>query len=179
MSCPVKCNKKIIMFLLLMVFVIPAFVLYVSVIQPKMAAHQTAQINGVILPSPKEIENFKLTDNLGKPFSKKNLQGHWTMMFFGFTNCGMVCPTTLASLNEMYKTLQKELSDNQLPQVLLISVDPERDSVEKMNEYVTTFNPHFTGARGSMSETVALEKTIAYCSCKNASRWKRCKSLYD
>jgi protein SCO1/2 len=122
---------------------------------------------GVYLPQPRtDIMDFKLTDNHGKPFTRDNLKGHWTMMFFGFTNCGLVCPTTLAALRDMYKTLQKTLPADQLPQVVMVSVDPERDTVKRMNDYVTSFDPHFIGARADIDETVQLEKNLHIAAAK-------------
>jgi protein SCO1/2 len=82
------------------------------------------------------------------------------MMFFGFTNCGMVCPTTMASLNSMYRTLQQQIPDKQLPSVVMVSVDPERDTQERMNDYVTTFNKNFIGARAELPEITQLEKEL-------------------
>ena len=66
----------------------------------------------------------------------------------------------MAALNQMYQALQRELPDNKLPQVVLVSVDPERDTVEKMNEYVTAYNSHFIGVRAEIAETIALEKQL-------------------
>jgi len=141
---------------------------YFGVMLPKERAYKAAQnkITGILLPTPKEIKSFKFTDNQGRSFTKKNLEGKWTMMFFGFTNCGLVCPTSLASLNEMYKILQAELQPNQLPQVVFVSVDPERDTVKRLNDYVKAFNPHFTGARGSDSETAALTQQLHIAAAK-------------
>jgi protein SCO1/2 len=120
----------------------------------------TAKIDGVYLREPRAIIDFTLTDNAGKPFTQAHLKGHWTMLFFGFTNCGMVCPTTMAALNEMYKRLEPELAADKLPQVVMVSVDPDRDSVERMDEYVKGFNPHFIGARAEMPQIEALEKEL-------------------
>ncbi len=122
---------------------------------------------GVYLSQPRtDIINFTLTDNHGKPFTRDNLKGHWTMMFFGFTNCGMVCPTTLAALRDMYHTLQKKLPADQLPQVVMVSVDPARDSVARMNDYVNSFDSHFIGARADITETVKLEKNLHIAAAK-------------
>jgi protein SCO1 len=124
------------------------------------------KIDGFFLPHPQAINNFHLTDNSGKPFSKDNLKGHWTLVFFGFTNCGDVCPTTLSELNKMYKTLQGQLPDPKLPQVVMITVDAPRDSLEKLNTYVKAFNPHFIGLRGEEDELKSLEKQLHVTSVK-------------
>lgn len=157
-------NQKIVTaVILLSAAAISAAALYFGVLQHPA---EKITIDGVVLPQTKEMGNFKLTDNHGKPFTNENLQGHWTMMFFGFTNCGMVCPTTMAALSDMYKTLQTELTAEQLPQVVMVSVDPDRDSVARMNEYVTAFNPIFVGARGEISETIQLENQLHIAAAK-------------
>lgn len=121
---------------------------------------QDISIDGTYFSQAIAIKNFKLSSTVKKTFTQKNLQGHWTFMFFGFTNCGMVCPTTMAELNKMYKTLQKEVKPSDIPQIVMVSVDPDRDSVQRMKEYVTAFNPHFIGARAEMPQIVSLEKEL-------------------
>lgn len=114
------------------------------------------KINGTYLPTAMDIQDFQLTDNSGKSFTKENLFRQWTLVFFGFTNCPMVCPKTLAALNEMYHLLKNKLSIHQLPKVVFISIDPDRDSLARINEYITAFNSHFIGARADIKETKAL-----------------------
>ena len=159
MSTQARSHSKLIVIILLSVVLLTAFVAYFGIVK-KLPQHEEVKIDGLVLAKPKPMVDFQLTDNTGKPFNKDSLKGHWTMMFFGFTNCGMVCPTTMASLNSMYKTLQKEIPDSRLPSVVMVSVDPERDTVEKMNEYVTAFNPNFIGARAELPEITALEKEL-------------------
>lgn len=79
-------------------------------------------------------------------------------MFFGFTQCGMVCPTTMTALNKMYGILADRLPPEKMPQIVMVTVDPERDSIAKMNAFVTSFNPHFIGARAEKSQLQDLEE---------------------
>jgi len=163
MSVPSRKHHVKLALIILSLFVgVAGFVLYFGVVRPYQQLHSAhaVTIDGVVLDSPQSVTDFHLTDHNGNSFSKKNLKGQWTLLFFGFTNCGMVCPTTLAALNNMYHILQRELPDNELPQVVMISVDPERDSVERMKEYIAAFNPHFIGARGETAEINALEKQL-------------------
>jgi protein SCO1/2 len=118
-------------------------------------------IDGTVLPSPRIIHPFNLTDNHDKPFNNTNLKGHWTLMFFGFTNCGYVCPTTLSALNTMYTNLKSQLPPDLLPQIVMVSVDPERDSTTRINDYVRSFNPTFIGARANLAETTALANQMS------------------
>lgn len=117
-------------------------------------------IDGVYMPKSVPISDFHLTDNHGQPFNKANLIGKWTMLFFGFTHCKYVCPVTMTELNHMYDELSKTLPEKDLPQVVFISVDPERDSVSRMDNYVTSYNPHFIGARGEIKDTEELERQL-------------------
>ena len=102
--------------------------------------------------------NFNLQDNHGNVFTEQNLEGQWSLVFFGFTHCPMMCPLTMSTLQEMYQTLERELPTDKLPQVVLITLDPERDTIQRLNEYVTAFNPKFIGVRGDKNETAELIK---------------------
>ena len=128
------------------------------------------KIDGVVLNKPRIISAFDLTADDGKAFKRDNLNGHWSLVFFGFTNCGYVCPTTLSAMNKMYTQLQARLPAQLLPEVILVSVDPDRDSVSRMHEYVKGFNPHFLGVRGSMQQTkiLAQEMSVVFSKVKSA-----------
>jgi protein SCO1 len=136
---------------------------------PKTASNG-GLLNGTLLTPPKPLTTFKMTNDTGHSFTEKDLKNHWSLLFFGFTQCGFVCPTSLAALNGMYKILETELPPNQLPQVIMVSVDPERDSVSRMHSYVQSFNPHFIGLRGSLSQTQALEKQMNIMAVKLFSK---------
>jgi protein SCO1/2 len=119
----------------------------------------------MVLPEPRVIADFALLDDEGRPFSLENLRGHWTLMFFGFTNCPDVCPSALYDLNLVTEKL-KQMRDEELPtlQVLFVSVDPERDTPEKLSEYLGYFNPGFIGVTGSQAQLkpLAMQLGIAY-----------------
>lgn len=157
-----KNHHKVIFVVLLIVLAFTVTVLYFGIIKQTHQAHlkQNIKIDGVLLPEAKAMATFHLKDQLGHPFTNQNLTGQWSMLFFGFTNCGYVCPTTLTELNKMYKVLQQELPDRDLPQIVLVTVDPERDSVERMRDYVAAFNPHFKGIRGDLTETEQFENDL-------------------
>lgn len=161
-----KRHGKVIAIILIDIIIITALIIYFGIIRPNHTAHATIKIDGVFIDKPTDIADFSLTDNKGKVFNKERLKGHWTMLFFGFTNCPMVCPTTMDSLNKMYKSLEKELPKDKLPQIVFISVDPDRDTVERVNDYITAFNPHFIGARAEIPETIALEKQFHVAAAK-------------
>jgi protein SCO1 len=118
---------------------------------PVLANAKTIELScGTLLPQPRTLNAFQLTGTDGKPFTNQNLKGHWSLLFFGFTNCGYVCPTTMMAVKKIYINLK---NDNQtLPQVYLISIDPVRDTPERIRTYVTRFNPHFQGATGDQKQ---------------------------
>jgi protein SCO1 len=112
-----------------------------------------ALASGTWLPQAKPISDFQLTDHLGRPFTSHELQGRPSLVFFGFTHCPDVCPTTLVKLAQIKKAAA-------LPglQVLLVSVDPERDTPTVLGRYVHAFDPDFIGLTG---EPNAIKKIAA------------------
>jgi protein SCO1/2 len=92
----------------------------------------------------REIKPFKLTDHNGQPFTKERFKDKWSLVFFGYTSCPDVCPTTLQNLGFIYDEL-KAITDKS--QVLLVSVDPQRDSQEKLSQYIAYFNSEFVALR--------------------------------
>lgn len=162
-----KNNAKVLLIIISIIVVVFALAVYFGLMQHQVkATAQNIKIDGVYLTTPIEIADFSLKATDGRDFSKASLHGKWTMLFFGFTNCGMVCPTTMAALNSMYLTLQKQIPENNLPQIVMVSVDPERDTIVRMKEYVTAFNSHFIGARTNVNDTLALEKQLHIVSAK-------------
>jgi protein SCO1/2 len=93
----------------------------------------------------REINNFELTDHLGEKFNNESLKGQWSWVFFGYTSCPDVCPTTLQEMNFIYDDL-KAIATNS--QVLLVSVDPKRDTQDKLASYIGYFNPEFKALYG-------------------------------
>lgn len=109
------------------------------------------QLNKPALPEsalyyqePRGIKSFELTQHNGQSFNNDNLIKHWSLVFVGYTSCPDVCPTTLQNLGFIYEEL-KAIADN--TQVLLVSVDPKRDSVEKLSQYIAYFNSEFIALR--------------------------------
>jgi protein SCO1/2 len=111
--------------------------------------------SGTWLPQRRALVEFHLQDLAGADFNLKRLQGHPTLLFFGFTNCPDVCPTTLATLTQVQRSAP-------LPgtQVVFISVDPERDSAANLQVYLGAFNKSFTGVRGSAAALAPLLRNL-------------------
>jgi protein SCO1 len=109
--------------------------------------HRAAPVElttGTMLTPSRELPDFSLIDQQGRPFGSANLRGHWSLLFFGYTNCPDFCPTTLATLAAMQKRLRAERSAV-LPQVIFVSVDAKRDTPAQLAKYVPYFDPEFIG----------------------------------
>jgi protein SCO1/2 len=130
-------------------------------------SNQSIKIHGTYLKKPLDITKFSFVDTQDQAFTKEQLQGHWTMLYFGFTHCPVICPTTLSALNGMYQFLEKDLPKDQLPEVAFISVDPVIDNVQQLNHYVKSFNAHFIGLRTGLKETLEFEKQLHLAVDKN------------
>jgi protein SCO1/2 len=103
-----------------------------------------------VWPMPKPLPDFSLMDDSGNTFNTENLQGHWSLLFFGFTHCPDICPATLQQLALVTKRLQE--SGKASPDVYLVSVDPERDTPEVMASYVRHFGSEIHGITGDIGE---------------------------
>lgn len=103
-----------------------------------------------LLDPARPLPPMAFTDQNGQPFGIEQLRGHWSILFFGFTFCPDVCPTTLALLAQVEKKLA-DLPAEQRPRIVLVSVDPRRDTPERLAQYVKSFSPTFTGITGEQS----------------------------
>ncbi len=112
-------------------------------------------VAATVLPEARALPEFLLEDHRGKAFTNESLRGQWSFIFFGYTHCPDVCPTTLALLNQVDEKLKKEKGID-LPQTIFISVDPERDTTEQLAAYVPYFNPDFIGVTGSLQQLQGL-----------------------
>jgi protein SCO1/2 len=111
-------------------------------------------LNGVTAPA--SIGGpFALNDQSGEAVSDKNLQGRPTLIFFGFTHCPDVCPTSLFEMSEVLRAMG---SDADKVNAYFVSVDPERDTPAAMKDYLSSFDPHLKGLTGSPD---AIAKIIA------------------
>jgi len=96
---------------------------------------------------------FQLTDQNGKPFTEKSLKGKPTLIFFGYTHCPDVCPTSLFEISEVLRALG---ADADKVNAVFVSVDPERDTPATMKDYLSSFDPHLEGLSGDPAETAKV-----------------------
>jgi len=118
-----------------------------------------AELEGVLRPDFRVLQPFKLIDQNNKIFDEKRLLNKWIFVFFGYTSCPDVCPATLYVLKAIHGLLVdqtgKQPDDTQF---VFISVDPARDTPEKLAKYVSYFNKDFIGATGDKTEIDKLAR---------------------
>ena len=133
--------------------------------EPATRATQSA----TVIAAPRALQPFSLTDHLGNPFTEATLHNQWTILSFGYTHCPDVCPTALATLARFDDRLKQNGTD--IPyRVVFVSIDPQRDTRERLAEYVPYFNPSFIGATGDVGELEKLTRQlgILYARVDNA-----------
>lgn len=119
--------------------------------------------SGAILDPPSPAPEVELTDASGSPFRLSEQRGGITLLFFGFTNCPDVCPTALA---DMAAARRKLGGDAEKIRVIFITVDPARDTPDRLSRYVTAFDPSFTALTGSEEALQAIYKAYGVAAIK-------------
>lgn len=118
-----------------------------KMLSPRILSTEELMVNGAVeFEKPRIIKPFELLDQSKRMFTNQNLEGKWTLMFFGFTTCPDICPMTLATMSRVYNALDEDIRAQ--TQVVLLSVDPERDTPDTLSKYVTHFNADFIGVTG-------------------------------
>jgi protein SCO1 len=136
----------------LLIAVLSAFLLIV-VIGLALFSLRPYEFHGMILQSPTQAGDFQLTGDNGQPVALSDFSGKIVLLYFGYTICPDVCPTTLADLHVARKTLGKRADQ---VQVLMVTVDPERDTVEVLSQYIPHFDPSFIGLTGSLDQITQI-----------------------
>ncbi len=146
-------NSKIIIFV---VFISVSIMtsLFIYRLSHPAAPIKLSEDAGTLFPVARDIKDFSLQQAGGNPFTQQNLAGHWTLLFFGFTHCASICPTTMDMLQRAYTKLHTAYPDLQ---IVLVSLDPERDSPETLAAYAHGFNPNFTGITGKLQDLRKLQ----------------------
>jgi protein SCO1/2 len=113
--------------------------------------------HGTVLDPSKPVANFTLTDQDGQPFSLDDQQGQVVLLFFGYTHCPDVCPTTLGTWGRVYEALGE---DAERVRFVFVTVDPERDTPERLKQHVEIFNEEFVGLTGTPEELDPVYQTF-------------------
>ncbi|MGP1616012.1 MAG: SCO family protein, partial [Pollutimonas bauzanensis] len=110
---------------------------------------------------PRAITPFALTDHEGTPFTQEQLKGQWSLLFFGYTFCPDICPITLATIRQFEQLLVEEEPEMAAQlQVAMISVDPQRDTAEKLAAYMGYFSEDYIGVTGQYIDVFNLGRQL-------------------
>ena len=141
--------KKNILLIALFIFVV--LTLFINKLTtPRVLSSNELLINGLFLfESPKQISNFSFYSANSEEFTKSNLIGKWTLMYFGFTRCPDECPTTMYQMSKLTKVLREKEFPLEDKQWILVSIDPERDTPEDIDKYAKGFDKDFVGVVNS------------------------------
>lgn len=130
-----------------------------KMLSPRVLSAAELRVNGAILfEKPRIIDDFSLVDHQNRPFNLEQLQGKWSYVFFGFTHCPDICPNTLSKLSQVVSQLDANTRENL--QVIMVSVDPARDTPQKLGEYMPFFNPDFIGLSGEFVQVMKLTQNL-------------------
>lgn len=128
-------------------------------IDPNIAAtlaEEALEFKEIAVATPEPLPNFQLRDQRQATFTPASLKGKWTFIAFGYINCPDICPTTLAEMNDLEKTLHKRReTDSTIPkniQIVFVTLDPKRDTEDELLKYLAYFNEKFIGVTGSVDE---------------------------
>lgn len=133
-----------------------------KVIHNQRQGEPTAMIDAgiILLPQSRSLPGVKMTDQNGQPVQVDELKGKWSLLFFGYTFCPDICPTTLAQLRQIKSELPKDVV-GQL-QVILVSVDPNRDTPQQLKQYLGYFDPDFRGlTAGSIDDLQKVANALS------------------
>jgi protein SCO1/2 len=125
----------------------------------KKEAPTAPEIHGIVLDKAKPLVTFALEDMNGKPFTDQSFLDQWSLVFFGFTTCPDICPMTMSTLSEALKIIHAE-PGVPTPKVIFVSVDPERDTPEKLKQYVEHFNKDFLGVTGNHTQLTEFSRQL-------------------
>lgn len=113
----------------------------------------------VLLPQSRALPALNLLDEQGAAQSLDRLTGRWTLLFFGYTFCPDICPTTLAELRQLRARLPAELLERY--RVVMVSVDPQRDTPEQLRQYLGFYNAGYSGLTGELADIQKLATAVS------------------
>lgn len=153
-------TQKTVFILVAIVALILGLTVY-RVLSGKSAGDQTALIDAgvILLPKSRDIPDLTMTNQDGQPVQINELKDKWTLLFFGYTYCPDICPTTLAQLRQIKSELPKDALSKL--RVVLISVDPARDTPEQLKQYLGYFDKEFVGLTGTVPQIQKLANGVS------------------
>lgn len=116
------------------------------------------EANVLLLPRERVIPPLTLIDQDGQPFDTRSLQGRWHILFFGFTACPDICPTTLSDMRRLFGQLPSDTRERL--QLVLITADPARDTPQQLKTYLDYYRAGFSGLTGEMEQLQQLSRAL-------------------
>ena len=149
--------------LLIVIFIFTVLALFINKLTtPRVLNSNELLINGLFLyEKPKEISDFTFFSANGAEFTKSDLKGKWTLMYFGFTRCPDECPTTMYQMSKLVKVLREKEFPLEDKQWVLVSIDPERDSPNDIDKYAKGFDQDFIGVVNSRPMLLSLATQLS------------------
>ena len=142
-----------------MKFAIPLFIsLLVAVFFYNTNLKEQPLLSTMVYPDAKQLPEFKLTDHKNQPFTNDRFIDKWSVLFFGFTHCPDVCPTTMAALAQVANNLKPQTLNK--VQFIFVSVDPERDTIENLAKYVPFYHPDFIAITGHEQQLLPFSLSL-------------------
>lgn len=152
-------NRKAVLIIIGAVALILGLIVAAMMSAPK----GTAIASGTLLPQPRPLPAFTVTDQDGAEYTRDSMLGHWTVIFPGFTYCPDICPTTLGEL----KAVEAQLGgDAEKVRIMLFSVDPERDTPATLKRYLAFFSPSFIGVTTPEPQLKQMAQTFGFAYIK-------------
>lgn len=154
--------RKTVLILVAIVIAVMALAAY-KVLRPQpMSVEQLQTHNAFLFETPRAFNNFSLTDHNNDTFTRQQLQEKWSLVYFGFTHCPDICPTTLMEIKRTLDSLPE--ANRESTRVVLVTLDPARDTPTLLQQYVTAFDPTFTGVTGEFLDIrrFANEVNVAF-----------------
>ncbi|MCL6310460.1 SCO family protein [Pseudomonas syringae] len=133
-----------------------------SQVLPGRSSQDQAALNDagiVLLPKSRQLPALSMTDQNGAAIALDGLKDQWTLMFFGYTFCPDICPTTLAQIKQIRAELPEETVKRM--RVVLVSVDPNRDTPQQLKQYLGYFDPQYIGLTAPVADIQTLANAVS------------------
>jgi protein SCO1/2 len=127
---------------------------------PAQSGAVPEELRGILVDEPATLPSFQLRDQQNQPFGPPRFKNAWTFVYFGYTHCPDVCPTTLTAMDDAADQLSKLDTGNHNIQYMFVSIDPDRDNPKSLGEYVKYFNAKFIAATGDTQQLKKLADTL-------------------
>ncbi|MCB1581612.1 MAG: SCO family protein [Marinicella sp.] len=127
--------------------------------QNPTASNQAAKFQSLkLFPEGKSFSGFELISDEGNKWQSEDFKGNYSVLFFGYANCPDICPTTLLDMQKVDKALTT--AGIKTPEIIFISVDPDRDTPAVLHDYINYFNPKFTALTGDAANILSLASQL-------------------